>query len=40
MSAITDFSIMVLIMYHGNAGEENNSVNVHGTIYFATIYVK
>ena len=40
MSAITDCIIVVLIMRHGNGGEEKNSVNVHGTIYFATIYMK
>ena len=40
MSAITDCIIMVLIMRQGNAGEEKNSVDVHGTIYCATIYMK
>ena len=40
MSAITDCIIMVLIMRHDNAGKENILLNVHGTIYFATICIK
>ena len=41
MGAITDCSIMVLIMRHGSDGEENISiVNMHGTNYFATNYMK
>ena len=35
MSAITDCIIMVLIMHHGNAGEDK-----YGTISFATIYME